>query len=216
MFDIIIPVYNNLEETKKCVQSVRQFTETGMYHIYLVDDASTDETRDWALSQQTKYKDITVLIHFKNQGYVESTTTGVNASAKSKNPYIFILNNDVTILSWWTHEALKLFKDKTVAIVGAFGHKEVCGKMINFISGSRLIIRKDIIKKLGFYNLNFKFGYWEDVELSYRVQKRGYKICKFQLPSYHVGGGTFKKNLEKKRYYVHNKRYLESIIEREG
>jgi len=212
MFDIVICAYNNLELTKKCVESIRKNTPKDMYSLHFVDDGSTDGTDRWMLDQQNIGDVKSFLFHKGNMGYVKSALHGVDNAARSLHPYIFLLNNDVVITGSWVDAAKGLLTDKKVAIIGAYGHKVVAGTNVDFISGSRLIVKKDILKKYGFYDSNFEMGYWEDVEFSWRIQREGYKIKKFMLPSIHNNGSSFRHNKKKSYFYNMNMKYLERKI----
>jgi len=57
-------------------------------------------------------------------------------------------------------------------------------------SASLIVYQKDIIKKIGLFDEDF-FAYEEDVDLSFRLNKLGYKTLYLpQAISYHLGGGT--------------------------
>src|SRR6185369_5441299 len=43
---IIIPTFNNLALTRECLQAIRENT-AGSYEVLVVDNASTDGTREW-------------------------------------------------------------------------------------------------------------------------------------------------------------------------
>ncbi len=215
MFSIVICAYNNLTLTKKCVQSVLDCTEQGKCKIFIVDDGSTDGTDKWLRYESRDLGDnIFYTINDNNMGYVKSAIKGVESVMKmADDPYIFLLNNDVVLLSWWTHEALKLLKNYD--LIGAFGTKEVYGEKINFVSGSRLIVKRKVIDKIGMYDNNFRHGYWEDVDFSRRAVHAGFKIAKFkyfQESSSHLSGSTFRNVKRKAEYYNHNKHYLESKV----
>lgn len=218
MFDIIIPAFNNLQYSKECVKSIFKTTDYRMFRIIFVDDYSTDETLEWALATSSMSELFKVVHNNENVGYVQSVLNGTEYAFENSNnyPYIFVLNNDIIINDKWVDGALELFEsDKMISAIGAYGKKEVSGKMIEFISGSRLIVKKSVIERIGFYDSNFKFGYWEDVEFSYRMQNYGYKIKKypfFEKYSYHHKNVSFKNNTNRKRYYKENKKYLEGII----
>ena len=70
-------------------------------------------------------------------------------------------------------------------------------KIINFkpsivwgASASLIVYKKDIIQKIGLFDIDF-FAYEEDVDLSFRLNKLGYKTLYLpQAISYHLGGGT--------------------------
>ena len=156
MFDVIIPVYNNLDITKRCVDSVRKHTESGLYRIFIINDGSTDGTDDWCRYDNQEIENFFFHTKKKNEGYVKATIKGVELACGCSNfPYIFILNNDVTLLSWWARDAMKMLKNRKVGIIGAYGIKDIAGQKIHFISGSRLIVKKSVIEKVGFYDPSF-------------------------------------------------------------
>lgn len=49
---IIILTYNNLDYTKDCIDSILKFTKKGTYEIIVVDNLSTDGTREWLKKQK--------------------------------------------------------------------------------------------------------------------------------------------------------------------
>lgn len=216
MFDILICAYNNLDLSKRCVESVRKYTESGKYKIIFIDDASIDGTRQWAEDQESNCDDFYTNTNFVNIGFVKSVLKGyMVARPIDEANYLFLLNNDIILGACWLDGALELLSDPKVAIIGALGHKEVAGEMVEFISGSRMIIKKKIIDEIGFFDDKFKFGYWEDVDFSRRVQKAGYKIRKydyFEKFSLHLKGASFKYNENRKHYFEENRKYLERKI----
>lgn len=57
-------------------------------------------------------------------------------------------------------------------------------------SASLIVYQKDIIQKIGLFDADF-FAYEEDVDLSFRLNRFGYKTLYIpQAISYHFGGGT--------------------------
>ena len=49
---IIILTYNQLAFTKDCIESIRKYTKPGSYELIIVDNASTDGTREWLIEQK--------------------------------------------------------------------------------------------------------------------------------------------------------------------
>lgn len=67
---VIIPVYNDENYLKQCVESVLTQTYTNL-EIILVDDGSTDHTPEICEKYREKYDQIRVL-HKKNGGLVQA------------------------------------------------------------------------------------------------------------------------------------------------
>lgn len=210
MFNIIICGYNNHKLSLDCIGSVSKYTRVP-YHIIFVNDASTDSTKN--MIEFDKLPNFSYLENLINLGYIESAVKGMKyARYENDYPFLFFLNNDVVLTDYWVEDVLRIFREDDVAAIGAPGHKEIADKVISFVSGSRLIIRKSVIDKVGFYDQDFKFGFWEDVDLSIRIEKAGYKIRGHVVPSEHILNATFKNNKDRNKYYEMNRLYLERKI----
>ena len=48
---IILLTFNKLEYTKKCIESIKKYT-SGNYEIIVVDNNSTDGTKEWLIEQK--------------------------------------------------------------------------------------------------------------------------------------------------------------------
>ena len=62
---IIILTYNNLMYNIICIDSIRKYTKKDTYEIIVVDNNSTDGTREWLKEQ----KDIIVILNDENVGF---------------------------------------------------------------------------------------------------------------------------------------------------
>ena len=81
------------------VESIRKTLRDEDYHIYVVDNASTDGVAEWLVSQSREHKDISVVCNSENQGFPRGCNQGVEL-AESEGDYdsdIFLLNNDTRL-----------------------------------------------------------------------------------------------------------------------
>lgn len=62
---IVILTFNNIEYTKKCIESIRKHTNKEEYEVIVVDNNSTDETREWS----PKQKDLKIILNDENVGF---------------------------------------------------------------------------------------------------------------------------------------------------
>ena len=88
---IIVLTYNQLEYTKQCLASLQKYTEKDSYELIVIDNASTDGTREW-LQQQ---KNLKLLLNDENIGFPKGCNQGI-ALANSQND-ILLLNNDTVV-----------------------------------------------------------------------------------------------------------------------
>ena len=92
---IIILTYNNLVYNHICVNSIRKYTKENTYEIIVVDNNSTDGTREWLKKQN----DIKVILNDENVGFPKGCNIGIAASDKEND--ILFLNNDTVVTPRW-------------------------------------------------------------------------------------------------------------------
>jgi len=79
---IIIPVYNERELAPQLLERVEQavLPDGVTREVVLIDDCSTDGTRDWLKELNDTRPDLTVLLHERNQGKGAALRTGFAAA----------------------------------------------------------------------------------------------------------------------------------------
>lgn len=87
---IIIVNYNTKDLTKNCIESIKKYTQNINYEIILIDNASTDGSKDFF----TVYHDILYLYSEENIGFGRANNLGVKYAGGT---FLFFLNSD-TIL----------------------------------------------------------------------------------------------------------------------
>ncbi len=81
-----LPFVSN--HTQICVDSIRKYTKENTYEIIVVDNNSTDGTREWLKEQ----KDIVVILNDENVGFPKGCNIGIDASVID-NDILFLNNN---------------------------------------------------------------------------------------------------------------------------
>ncbi len=216
---IIILTYNNLLKTKECIESIRKYTNKKTYEIIVIDNNSTDNTKDWLKKQ----KDLKVIYNKKNLGFPKGCNIALNVA--NKNNDILLLNNDTIVTNNWLDNLKKcLYSSLDIGAVGP-----VCNQNENqqgcdlkfqnviqmqqeafknnisdknrweekvFLIGYCLLIRRDVINKIKFLDENYSPGYIEDNDLSLQIIKLGYRLflCHDTF-IYHYLGASFRQDL---------------------
>lgn len=213
---IIILTYNKLEYTQKCIESIRKYTpQFGTYEIIVVDNNSTDGTVDWLRRQ----KDLRVIYNKENMGFPKGCNQGIEIS---KGNNILLLNNDTIVTHSWLNNLLNcLYSSEAIGAVGPVTNncsnqqtievsyqteqemhnfareynKPDCGKWEQRLKlvGFCLLIRREIIDKVGLLDERFSPGNFEDDDLSFRIIQAGYALllCRDTF-IHHYGSVTFK------------------------
>jgi GT2 family glycosyltransferase len=97
----VIPLYNCLPLTQAMVASLQASLPPGLAHeIILVDDGSTDGTREWLAPLRAPFQ---VVLHDRNLGYAAATNRG---AALARGEFLALLNNDLVLAPGWLEPLL--------------------------------------------------------------------------------------------------------------
>ena len=185
LVSIVILNWNGLEDTKLCLESVRNLKYPN-YEIIVVDNGSNKDDKDYL----SDLGDITYISNRKNKGFTGGHIDGYKSA---KGDYILLLNNDAVIDSSYLDEALPVFDDSKVAVVGGrsyfwnndeplfdtsnkfYSYMTVdpitaettlqtsdygCIQEVNSVSGAAVVVRRSMIEEVGYLWAPF-FAYYE-------------------------------------------------------
>ncbi len=99
---VLIPVYNQIDYTLKCLASIKQYIPMVTIEIVVADDCSTDATPE-VLAQ---VEGITVVRHQENLGFLRSCNRAVDSCC---GDFIFLLNNDTMVHDGWLDKLVETF-----------------------------------------------------------------------------------------------------------
>src|SRR5688572_16593950 len=99
---VVIPLHNCLPLTQAMLRSLQvTMPESVSREIILIDDGSTDGTREWLGTLQGS--EIRVLLNERNLGYAVSNN---RAAAIARGEFLALLNNDLILLPGWLEPML--------------------------------------------------------------------------------------------------------------
>ncbi len=197
---IIIPVYNHIDITIQCLNSIKKHCSHINYEIIVVNDCSSDQTHEFLSNK----KDIVYVRNSENRGFAYSCNRGAE---KAKGEYLLFLNNDTILTDNILTKIKNTFKKKNdIGIVGAkllyeddtiqhagvliYPNKKVGHLFKNFpanypaanqlrelqcVTGACLTIPKRLFFEVGKFDERFINGY-EDLDLCFKVREKGYKV----------------------------------------
>lgn len=238
---IIIPNYNG----EKLLATYLPFTFAAIenagvaYEIIVVDDCSTDRSVEYI---KEHYPQIKLLVNAKNAGFSFTCNQGINAA---QHDLVLLLNSDVKLTPDYFEPQFKYFDaDDTFGVMGRIidmegDHIQDAARMPKFnglklktdyfyytdavddrlytfyLSGANALIDAKKLKAIGgFYELFSPF-YCEDMELSIRAWKLGWK-CYYEHQSvcrHQVSATTkdFQKPKWIKSIYYRNRFYMHAL-----
>lgn len=191
---VVIPNYNGQDLLKKNLPKVIE--SVGDAEIIIVDDCSSDNSLNILRNFESKLK---VIVNEKNLGFSSTVNRGVKAV---KGEIVILLNTDVVPEKGFLDSLLYHFKDERLFAVGCMDKSIENNKVILrgrgvgswekgflihsrgeinktntlWVSGGSGAFRKSIWSQLGGFDELYNPFYWEDIDLSYRAVKSGYKI----------------------------------------
>jgi len=185
---VIIPVYNGAETIGLCLEALlRQSVPRGEYEIIVVDDGSTDETREIVKRYDVR------LLSQPRRGPAAARNLG---ASQARGEILLFTDADCEPTQNWVEEMIKPFQNAEVvgvkgiyqtsqrSLVARFAQIEFEDRYellrrdeyIDFVDSYSAGFRKEAFLKVSGFDPNFPVANNEDVDLSYRIAKRGYKM----------------------------------------
>jgi GT2 family glycosyltransferase len=192
---VVIPVWNGrglLEKNFAGVMRAKENIKNQICEVVVVDDASSDNSVEYLTDNWAGQ--IRIVRRKANKGFSSTVNMGVRVA---RGEFVCLLNQDVLPSRDFLVPAIAHFESKRVFGVsfhergygGAIGkfeggyvvHRGAGEKKKAYLSfwanGGSSVFRKEIWVKLkGLDDGLFDPFYWEDIDICYRAQKRGYLI----------------------------------------
>jgi GT2 family glycosyltransferase/glycosyltransferase involved in cell wall biosynthesis len=219
---IIILTLNELEYTKRCIESIRKHTpET--HEIIFVDNGSTDGTMNWLQNLVQEHNHYKLIENPNNLGFPKGCNQGIQASS---GEYILLLNNDVIVTDGWLSGMLECLNSASdVGIVGPMTNNisgvqkvqdandesldcldEYARKFrelnryrrvpVTRVVGFCMLFERKLVEKIGLLDESFGSGNFEDDDYCLRAAIEGYRnIIAGDVFIHHYGSRSFIGNM---------------------
>lgn len=210
--DIIIPVWNQLEITRNCINSIIQNTAYP-YRLIIIDNASDKET-EWYLKSLNEKNNLNLkyIRNDENIGFVKAVNQGIKLSDA---PYLCIMNNDTIAADGWLKEMVDVMegypqlglvnpssntsgqfpgKDESIDEY-ALGLRCFKGQIQELYTcrGFCMLLRRAVVEKIGILDEGYHIGYFDDTDYCKRAQEAGYRTARAKAAYvYHKENISFK------------------------
>jgi cellulose synthase/poly-beta-1,6-N-acetylglucosamine synthase-like glycosyltransferase/lipopolysaccharide/colanic/teichoic acid biosynthesis glycosyltransferase len=185
---VIIPAYNAAATLGECLDAaLEQTVSRPDYEVIVVDDGSQDRTASVAEERGVR------VIKQKNQGPAVARNAG---AAVARGDVLVFTDADCVPETTWLAEMLRPFADAAVrAVKGAYRtrqrnlwarlsqvefeeryRKQARAESIDFVDSYAAAFRRDVFEAVRGFDPTFPGANNEDVDLSYRMARRGYRM----------------------------------------
>lgn len=191
MISTIIPVYKKTDIFLKNLKTNYQFLKET--EIIIVNDDPESSIKNLLKDYKVK-----LIENAQNLGFGGAVNKGVR---NSSNNYIFLLNSDVVLKNDQFKNSIKLFgEDKKLFAIG-FAQSEKDSQIVGknsiywkngflrhkkasniffgktaWAEGGSSIFSKEKFLELGGFDELYSPFYWEDIDISFRAWKKGYRV----------------------------------------
>lgn len=231
---VIIVNYNTLGLTRECIDSIVEKTQGITYEIILVDNASTDGSKEFFENE----KRVRYIYSERNGGFGYGNNLGMKVA---KGEYFLLLNSDTLLIN----NAIKDFYDYAAGEKAVYGCylrgedynyacsffyfpafticdfiKRICHikrilpvdyqpREVEAISGADMFFHREIFEKTGGFDENI-FMYGEEGEWQYRIQALGYKSYITPIPKIqHLEGKSSRPSITKEMKSLRSHFYIQ-------
>ena len=204
---IIIPVFNKLDATQKCIQHIRETKISCDHEIIIVDNGSTDETQEFILNDHK----IIYIRNDTNLGVAKALNAG---AAEAGYDLLCFMHNDVFVYQEnWPVIIRKFIRENPGAgVVGLYGAKTIradssfrgksivhakrdnpslrkpCEK-VAILDGLLQAMRKSVFDMVGGFSDEFIMHFY-DKDMSLKVLTAGFTNYVLNIPFEHFSATT--------------------------
>lgn len=217
---IILPIRDNLELTRTCVEALYRHAERE-FELILVDNASSEDISGLATELDSSHPGVTYIRNARNEGFGFASNQGLAAAT---GEYLVLLNNDVVVTPGWLERLITLLDSADdIGLVGprtnrASGPQVVRNASYDGIAGldayaegfarehagehrflSRIValcavLNRDALDAVGGFDPCFWLGNFEDDDLCLRLIRKGFRIgMADDVFVHHEGSATWRK-----------------------
>ena len=227
---IVIPVFNQVNYTRGCLESLLQDSLRPNYEIIVVDNGSSDGTAEYLqeiaaqIASQASNDSFQVIKNQENRGVAVAWNQGLKAATSN---WVAILNNDILLSRGWWDGLRDAMEEKKLALASPYVLEGARPQKLDdwsqrFCFRNRGKVRKDycfvlfalrrkLVDEVGYFDEGYKIGGYEDRDYIYRLRQKGlpYGVVG-GAAIYHFGSvtlGEFKKTGDK--HAAENLRYFQ-------
>ena len=220
LVSILIVTHNCEEFVEPCLDAVALNTSWPRYEIILVDNNSSDGTKEILARYQSADKRIRLIPQSENLGFAAANNL---AAQVARGEYIVFLNPDTIVSPGWVGRLIRHCElDPTIGAVAAvtnfsgnetkikvdYGNVTEMHKFAMDLAAEKqnqstaidvaplycVVVPRGVWRKVGELDPGFQVGMFEDDDFSLRIREAGYRVIAAEdCFVHHFGNGSFSK-----------------------
>ncbi len=202
VISVVVVTYNNLEFTCECLRSLSEFSDYANMQVIVVDNASSDGTREFLKQWQDSDSNRTLILNDTNRGFAAANNQGLLMAV---GEYLVMLNNDTYVTPGWIRTLRRhLERDITIGLIGTVTNnigneakidlhyedmdqmidasREYTHKHLGEIFPLRtaaffcVMMPRRVYEAVGALDESFGLGFFEDDDYCKRIQEIGLRV----------------------------------------
>ncbi len=202
LVSVVVLTYNNWEYSEACLFAVRNWSDYPNLEIIVVDNASTDGSRENLRELERQDERVQVILNDTNLGVAAGYNVGLRVA---RGDYVILLNNDTYVTRGWVRDLIRPMQlDPQIGLTGpltndigneqrvkiAYGampemqqaaRRFVRGRLRRILEVPNLAffcvaIRRGVLEEIGLLDEVYGLGYYEDDDYCRRASQANYKL----------------------------------------
>lgn len=236
---VIVVTYNNIDLTRKCLESLEVHSQYNALEVIVVDNASSDGTPGFLSKWVTDRPNRRLILNEENRGFAAANNQGL---AIARGDYLVLLNNDTFVTPGWVRTLVRhLQRDNSIGMIGPVtnnigneakieisysGMDEMLLKAATYTRlhvGQTYPLRtaaffcvmmpRSTYERVGDLDEAFGRGFFEDDDYCRRVEQLGLRVvCARDVFIHHHLSASFNKlkNEERRKLFDENRKLYEA------
>jgi len=198
---IVIPIYNQLDLTLGCLESLVRHSGSSAFEVLIVDDNSEPLVRDTL----GRVRGLRLFSNETNQGFVYNCNLGAH---QALGKFVLFLNNDTEVSAGWLEAMIAVFRERPDAgavggrLVYPDGSLQEAGciiwsdgsawnygrgddparpeygyvRRVDYCSGACLAVPRELFLGVGGFDTRYRPAYYEDADLAFAIRAAGKQV----------------------------------------
>ena len=190
--DIILPVCDQFDFTKNCIDSIIANTDTP-YKLIVINNGTNPDTKSYLAEVGNKLKNDFLLIKNPyNFGWVKAVNQGIAASSA---PFLCFQNDDTVVTKGWLRKMIGILQaNPKIGVVnpawegrgnnvsiekyGNIVEEKYRGRFVetDWARGFSVVFSRSVVDKIGGLDEIYGLAYFDDVDFSIRAINAGFLV----------------------------------------